>query len=242
MIELVKVEKRYSGNTVLDNISTSFLTGKTHILLGQSGCGKSTILRLIIGLESADNGEIFVDNKDVSLISRIEISAYFGYVIQDKTLMPHLTVLDNILLPVRARKIATDSVMEHFDFLKKLVELDDALEAKYPSQLSGGQKQKACLVRALILNPPYLLMDEPFSALDPMIRSALQVELKKIFAELEKTVIFVTHDLNEASFLGDEITLINSGRIIQKGQIQELKSNPGSEFVKSFFEAQSQQF
>ena len=242
MIELVEVEKRYSAHVVLNNISTRFLAGKTHVLLGQSGCGKSTILRLIIGLESADNGDVFVDSKNVSLISRSEVSGYFGYVIQDKTLMPHLTVLDNILLPVRARNITTESVMKHYNFLKELVELDETLEVKYPSQLSGGQKQKACLVRALILNPPYLLMDEPFSALDPMIRSALQVELKKIFEELKKTVIFVTHDLNEASFLGDEITLLNDGKIIQKGQIQELKSNPGSKFVKSFFDAQSQQF
>ena len=242
MIELVQVEKQYSSHVVLNNISTQFAAGKTHILLGQSGCGKSTILRLIIGLEHADKGDILVDNKNISSISQMEVSGYFGYVIQDKTLMPHLTVLDNILLPVRARKIATNSVMEHYGFLKKLVELDDTLEVKYPSQLSGGQKQKACLVRALILNPPYLLMDEPFSALDPMIKSALQMELKKIFAELKKTVIFVTHDLNEASFLGDEITLLNDGRIIQKGEIQDLKSNPCSEFVKSFFDAQSQQF
>ena len=242
MIELCNVLKSFGTHTVLNNISLKFASGKTHILLGPSGCGKSTILRLIIGLEKLDSGQIFVDSKNCSKITESETSKYFGYVIQDKTLMPHLNARDNILLPVRAKKILIDKTKDHMDFLAELVQFGKDLMIKYPSQLSGGQKQKVCLIRALILNPPYLLMDEPFSALDPMIRSTLQIELKKIFQKLKKTVIFVTHDLNEAALLGENISLLNQGNIVQRGQIDEFKSNPSSEFVKAYFNAQSQIF
>ncbi|MGR3319300.1 MAG: ATP-binding cassette domain-containing protein [Candidatus Anammoxibacter sp.] len=242
MIELNKISKSYGDLEVLNCVSIQFCSGMTHILLGPSGCGKSTILRLIIGLERPDSGEIHIDGKNLFDLENSEIAKYFGYVIQDKTLMPHLNVTENILLPVKARKASIDSIKDHLEFLKELVEVDQDLMEKYPSQLSGGQKQKVCLIRALILDPPYLLMDEPFSALDPMIRSTLQMELKKIFSKLKKTVIFVTHDLNEASLLGENIIIINKGDVVQEGQMQDLKTNPASEFVKSFFKAQVQHF
>lgn len=242
MIELLQIYKAFGAHTVLDNVSIKFTTGRTHILLGQSGCGKSTILRLIIGLEKHDSGDILIDGKKVPDNGHNEIAKHFGYVIQDKTLMPHLSALDNILLPVKARKLDVKSVIDHLEYLKELLLLDQAIIEKYPSQLSGGQKQKVCLIRALILNPPNLLMDEPFSALDPIIRSTLQTELKKIFIKLKKTVIFVTHDLNEASLLGDDISLLNQGHVVQQGQIEALKLNPASGFVKTFFEAQAQHF
>ncbi len=242
MIELFQISKSFGTQVVLNEFSNKFTAEKTHILLGRSGCGKSTILRLIIGLEKANAGEISVDGKNNHEIKNSELPKYFGYVIQDKTLMPHMNAFDNIMLPARALKIEYETVKERFNYLEDLVQFDKGLTEKYPSQLSGGQKQKACLIRALILDPPYLLMDEPFSALDPMIRSALQNELKKIFQKVKKTVIFVTHDLNEASALGDEIVLLNQGNIEQKGAMRDLKENPASEFVKTFFQAQAQHF
>ncbi len=242
MIELSQITKRYGTQTVLNNLSLNISSGHTHILLGSSGCGKSTILRLIIRLESADSGDISVNNLNIQNMTNRDLSKYFGYVIQDKTLMPHLSALENILLPVRAKKIPVDSIKDHLDYLKELTQLDQKLIEKYPSQLSGGQKQRVCLIRALILNPPYLLMDEPFSALDPMIRSNLQNEMKTIFLKLKRTVVFVTHDLNEAALLGDRVSLINHGQIVQEGKIDEMKLNPASDFVDSFFKAQTQHF
>ena len=242
MIELSQITKKYGSQTILNKLSLNISSGDTHILLGSSGCGKSTILRLIIRLEHADSGDISVNRLNIHNITNRELSKYFGYVIQDKTLMPHLNALDNILLPVKARKISIDSVKEHLEYLKDLTQLDQNLIEKYPSQLSGGQKQRVCLMRALILNPPYLLMDEPFSALDPMIRSNLQNEMKMIFLKLKRTVIFVTHDLNEAALLGDKVSLLNQGQIVQEGKIHEMKQKPSSEFVDSFFKAQTQYF
>lgn len=242
MIKFTEISKQYGPHTVLNSVSIEFSSAKTHILLGPSGCGKSTILRLIMGLENPDSGQIFVDGKNIVDLEISKISRYFGYVIQDKTLMPHLNALNNILLPVKAANIPFDSVKDRLAYLQELTQIDQSLIIKYPSQLSGGQKQRICLIRSLILDPPYLLMDEPFSALDPMIRSTLQNELKKIFLKLKRTVVFVTHDLNEAALLGEEITILNKGNILQKGKIEELKSNPATEFVETFFKAQAQHF
>lgn len=242
MIELAQITKRFGHQTVLNKLSLNISSGDTHILLGSSGCGKSTILRLIIRLERPESGDIFVNGLNIRDITNSELSALFGYVIQDKTLMPHLSALNNILLPVRAKRISIDSIKDHLEYLKELTQIDRKLIDKYPSQLSGGQKQRVCLIRALILNPPYLLMDEPFSALDPMIRSNLQNEMKMIFLKLKRTVIFVTHDLNEAALLGDRVSLINQGQILQEGEIHEMKLNPSTEFVDSFFKAQAQYF
>ena len=238
MIELSSVSKSFQGVTVIKNFSATFESEKTIFLLGASGCGKSTLIRLIIGLAKADAGDILIDGRRVGDYSLLEISEKFGYVIQDAGLFPHLTAMDNVLMPTRVHGWSKEKQRGRLSELCELVQIEDELLSKYPIQLSGGQKQRIGLMRALVLDPPYLLMDEPLSALDPIIRSDLQVELKQIFQRLRKTVIFVSHDLHEAGYLADSIYLINEGRVVQKGTLKDMEMDPSDAYVTRFIQSQ----
>ena len=212
--------------------------GKTTVLIGPSGCGKSTLLRLIVGLMKQDSGIITVDNELLSNSNLSSIRKRMGYVIQDGGLFPHLTARENLSLLSIYAGWNNEEISNRISELTQLTSFpNDGLE-RYPAELSGGQKQRVSLMRALMLDPEFLLLDEPLGALDPLIRFDLQNDLKEIFKSLNKTVILVTHDLNEAVFFGDNILLMKEGSLIQKGTITDFITNPAEPFVTKFIKSQ----
>jgi osmoprotectant transport system ATP-binding protein len=238
VILLQGISKSYGSKKTLQNIDLSFEMSKTHVLIGSSGCGKSTLLRILMGLIRPTSGTVKIDGVEVNQETQKIIAPKIGYVIQDAGLFPHLTVSGNVKLPMKARKISRDKMQRRLEELRSLVGLDKALFDRYPSELSGGQKQRVGLMRALALDPPLLLLDEPLGALDPIVRSSLQEELKRIFNTLKKTVIIVTHDLGEAAYFGHTITVMNEGRVLQKSLLDELINHPADPFVTEFLRAQ----
>jgi len=236
MIEFNEVIKKYESITVLDKISFTARAGESTVLLGESGCGKSTILKILTGLTGYESGAVMVEDKKLSPEIVADFRAKLGYVIQDGGLFPHLTAKENILLAIKPA-VSQNNIFK-IEYLCELTNFAENLLPKYPAELSGGQKQRVALMRALIKNPDYLLLDEPLGALDPIIRYDLQQDLKNIFADLKKTVIFVTHDLTEAKYLGDKIILMKEGRVIQSGTFEDLFHNPADAFVKKFISAQ----
>ncbi len=238
MISLTNVTKQFGSHVVLHDVSLHFESGQTHILLGSSGCGKSTIIRLILGLLSADLGEVRVDEVVVSPATRAELVSKMGYVVQEGGLYPHLTARRNVTLPADVQKWPRDRIAKRIDQLAELVGFDDAILQHYPHELSGGQRQRVGLMRALMLDPPLLLLDEPLGALDPIVRTDLQDQLKAIFSRLRKTVVLVTHDLREAAVFGDTITLMTEGHVVQHGSLADLAQRPSNPFVTTFLRAQ----
>jgi osmoprotectant transport system ATP-binding protein len=239
MINLSNVTKSFAGSHVIENITSRFEKERVHILLGSSGCGKSTLLRLIMGLTAPDTGTISIEDAEMNPTTQRNLVQKMGYVIQDGGLFPHLTVSENVCLMAKTLNWPADKIRKRLVDLLSLVEFDPLLLWRYPKELSGGQKQRVGLMRALMLDPPILLMDEPFGALDPIVRASLQRQLKEIFNRgLKKTVILVTHDISEAVYLGDTITLVANGRILQRGTFKELVMNPKDPFVTEFINAQ----
>jgi osmoprotectant transport system ATP-binding protein len=238
MIVLEGVAKRFAGKVVLAPTTLSVEAHRCLALLGPSGCGKSTLLRLILGLVVPDEGTIVVAGTPV-LPSTVEgLRRRIGYVIQDGGLFPHLTAGDNAALMARHLGWDEARVRPRLTELAALVRLDAAMLARYPGELSGGQRQRVGIMRALMLDPDLLLLDEPMGALDPMVRRSLQEDLKRIFAELSKTVVLVTHDMAEAAYLGDDVALMRDGRILQRGPMRELLDAPADPFVSAFLQAQ----
>jgi osmoprotectant transport system ATP-binding protein len=238
MINIQDISKSYEKKHALNRISINFESSKTHVLIGSSGCGKSTLLRILMGLIKPSTGTVTINGQEVRPDTQKQIVHQIGYVIQDAGLFPHLTARDNVLLPMRAQKKAKDEMSQRLDSVSHLVGLDINVLRNYPKELSGGQKQRVGLMRALILDPPVLLLDEPLGALDPIVRSTLQSELKRIFNNLKKTVIMVTHDLGEAAFFGHTITLMHKGSLVQSGTFEELVKKPADPFVTEFLKAQ----
>ncbi len=238
MLSLSRIHKRYAARTVLDGIDLQVPQGQTLALIGPSGCGKSTLLRIMIGLIQPDEGQVFLDGVPLATADLATVRGNFGYVIQDGGLFPHLTCRQNAALPAAYRKWPAPKIANRLQELRELTELPRDALTRYPTQLSGGQRQRVSLMRALMLDPGILLLDEPLAALDPMIRSQLQTQLKKIFRELGKTVVVVTHDLHEAAFLADEIALLRNGQLVQSGGIDELREQPCDAFVAEFIAAQ----
>lgn len=238
MVRVSEITKRYGSKTVVDGISLDFQSAQTYALIGPSGCGKSTLLRIIIGLIPADSGKVWIHQKPLSEQTLQSLRQDFGYVIQSGGLFPHLTCRENATLPAIYHRWPKDQIRERLTTLTKLTDLPEDTLDRYPAQLSGGQRQRVSLIRALMLDPDILLLDEPLAALDPMIRNQLQTELKAIFQELQKTVIIVTHDLHEAAFFADEIVLMEQGRVVQTGTIQKLQQEPTNSFVTDFIAAQ----
>jgi osmoprotectant transport system ATP-binding protein len=238
MLQIRTLTKKFGSLAALDQVSLSLEPNKTHVLLGSSGSGKSTLLRAILGLVACDEGSIQINGTLVSALSAKERARQIGYVPQDAGLFPHLTSEDNMTLVARSLGWDRAKLKDRMQRLNQIVQLDDALFTRYPSELSGGQKQRVALLRSLFLDPPLILMDEPFAALDPLVRADIQTEVKSLFSRLEKTVVFVTHDVGEAHFLSDNIVLMDQGRVIQQGKLQDLVDRPAGPFVTRFLQAQ----
>jgi osmoprotectant transport system ATP-binding protein len=240
MLELAAVSKRYGAVAALQDIDLIVPAGATTVLIGPSGCGKSTLLRLMIGLVWPDAGSIHFERAPLVPARVRELRRRMGYVIQDGGLFPHLSARRNVTLMARHIGWTHERCEQRLTELADLTRFPREAWDRYPSQLSGGQKQRVSLMRALMLDPQVLLLDEPLGALDPMIRSELQHDLREIFRKLGKTVVLVTHDLGEAGFLGDRIVLLRAGRILQQGTLRSLLRAPADPFVSRFINAQRQ--
>ncbi|MGI6458233.1 MAG: ATP-binding cassette domain-containing protein [bacterium] len=238
MFELQKISKRYQHHSALDEIDLNIPEGKISILIGPSGCGKSTLLRLLIGLIQPSSGKVLFRGMDLNAADISCLRHQMGYVIQDGGLFPHLTAQQNVTLVADYLHWTPQQIHDRLHELTELTSFPEDGLQRYPHQLSGGQRQRVSLIRALMLNPDVLLLDEPLGALDPMIRSELQDELRTIFRKLNKTVVMVTHDLGEAFYFGDYIVLIRAGKIVQKGTFQDLYHHPADPYVTTFINAQ----
>jgi osmoprotectant transport system ATP-binding protein len=238
LVQLTGCSKTYGNAVALHPTDLDFPRGKTTVLIGPSGCGKSTLLRLIIRLLDPDEGTVRFDGQAITSANISELRRRIGYVIQDGGLFPHLTARRNILLMASHLKWSADEMNNRLAELCALTRFPEAALARFPLELSGGQRQRISLMRALMLSPELLLLDEPLGALDPLVRAALQKDLKEIFQRLNQTAILVTHDLAEAAYLGDEIVLMGEGRVVQKGTLRELQEQPASSFVSEFISAQ----
>lgn len=238
MFELQDICKSFGETRALDEVGLAVPAGRTLALIGPSGCGKSTLLRVMIALIEPDQGSVLFDSRRIETANALAIRRRMGYVIQDGGLFPHLTARGNLQLQPRTFGWADDRIRERIAELIDLTRFPASGLDRYPVQLSGGQRQRVSLMRALMLDPQALLLDEPLGALDPMIRSDLQRDLKAIFAKLGKTVVLVTHDLAEAAYLGHRIVLMHKGRIVQQGTYDELLGAPVSPFVTRFVGAQ----
>jgi osmoprotectant transport system ATP-binding protein len=238
LVQLVEVSKRYGEDVALHLTSLSLDRGKTTVLIGPSGCGKSTLLRLIIGLIEPDSGSIELDGEPVTRDNIDALRRRIGYVIQEGGLFPHLTARANVLLMARHIGKPEKQTHDRLTELSELTRFSPNLLSRYPVELSGGQRQRVSLMRALMLSPELLLLDEPLGALDPLVRASLQKDLREIFTRLRQTVVFVTHDLSEAIYFADEIVLMNEGLIVQRGTIADLRERPADPFVSEFINAQ----
>lgn len=235
MITLEKVSKYYGETCAVQDLSMEIEDGKICILLGLSGCGKSTTLRMINKLIPTSAGEIFVNGKNVNDYVPEDLRQGMGYVVQSIGLFPHFTVKDNISVVPKLLKHEQERIDARVDEMLKLVGLDPSVYGKkYPHELSGGEAQRVGVARALAANPPILLMDEPFGAVDPMGRKRLQTEFQKIQKELRKTVVFVTHDVEEAIRLGDKIAIMNKGHLEEYDTPEGIIIHSQNKFVRDF--------
>ena len=233
MIKLTNVTKKYGEKTVVDNFNLHIEKGSLTIFIGPSGCGKTTTLRMINRLTTFDKGNIIVNGTSVNDIDPVELRRNIGYVIQEIGLFPHFTVFENIAIVPRLLKWEQKKIEQRVEELLELVTLNRSFSQKYPLQLSGGERQRVGLARALAAEPEILLMDEPFGAIDPINRLKLQDSFLEIQEEIKKTVVFVTHDINEAIKLGDKIAIIDKGNLIQYDDVAQILSNPANEFVEN---------
>ena len=238
LVELRQVSKSFADAPALHPTDLSIERGQTTVLIGPSGCGKSTLLRLVIGLLQPDRGSILFDGKRIDPADLLSLRRRVGYVIQEGGLFPHLTARDNVTLMARHLQKPRAQIESRLAELCELTRFPETALSRFPVELSGGQRQRVSLMRALMLSPELLLLDEPLGALDPLVRAGLQTELKEIFARLKQTALLVTHDLAEAAYLGNEIVLMSDGRIVQRGSIADLRDQPADSFVTEFINAQ----
>lgn len=238
MLQLVGVSKSYGSTPALGRVDLVVPAGRTTVLIGPSGCGKSTLLRLMAGLLQPDSGSISFEGVLLTPDNARALRRRIGFVVQDGGLFPHLTARGNVTLMARHLGWSRPRIDERLAELMALTRFPSELLDQYPVQLSGGQRQRVSLMRALMLDPSLLLLDEPLGALDPLIRSELQADLRGIFQTLHKTVVLVTHDLGEAGFLGDTLVLMQAGRIVQQDAFAKLIEAPADEFVTRFINAQ----
>ncbi|KAA3638969.1 MAG: ATP-binding cassette domain-containing protein [Armatimonadetes bacterium] len=237
MIELIDVSKRFAGTDAdaVEHLSLTIEQGEVVALVGPSGCGKTTTLRMINRLIEPSSGKVTVAGSDVSAVPLHELRRNIGYVIQQVGLFPHRTVEQNIATVPSLLGWDSDRVRSRVDELVDLVAIDRSILQRYPSELSGGQRQRVGVARALAADPPVLLMDEPFGAVDPVVREHLQRELLDLQARLRKTIVFVTHDIDEAILVGDRVAILNTGGVLEQFAMPgELLAHPANPFVAGF--------
>jgi osmoprotectant transport system ATP-binding protein len=232
------VAKSFGASVALAPTTLAFEAGCTTVLIGPSGCGKTTLLRLLLGLTRPDAGRVLLGGEPLTAANAESLRHRIGYVIQEGGLFPHFTAAGNAALLARYLRRDEGWIAARLRELGQLTRLPEALLDRYPRELSGGQRQRVALMRALMLDPPILLMDEPLGALDPMTRAGLQADLKRVFAQLRKTVLLVTHDMHEALHFADRVVLMSAGRVIQDGSPDELLARPADPFVTEFVRAQ----
>ncbi|GCD12481.1 ABC transporter ATP-binding protein [Clostridium tagluense] len=236
LIKFENVEKSYkNGIKVIDNLNFTIHSEEFITLIGKSGCGKTTMLKLINGLIKPDSGKIFISGKEINQWDIIQLRRSIGYVIQQIGLFPHMSIEDNIGYVLNIKKVSKEERVKKASELIELVGLSSEYLKKYPRELSGGQNQRVGVARALASNPEIILMDEPFGAVDDITRRVLQEEILKLNEKLKKTVVFVTHDIDEAFRLGSRIVLFDKGKIVQQGNRKEMIFNPKNKFVEDFF-------
>ncbi len=238
-VSLQEVSKRYGARFAVEELSLEVVGGELLILIGPSGSGKTTALRMINRLVEPDSGRILINGQDTREFDPVVLRRNIGYVIQQIGLFPHMRVNENIGLIPKVEGWTKEEVRDRVSGLLRLVALPpDTFRDRYPGELSGGQQQRVGLARALAMDPRLLLMDEPFGALDPLLRKQLQEEFLRIKKELGRTIIFVTHDIDEAFKLGDRVAVIDRGRLVQVGTPEELILNPSSDFVAGLVDSE----
>ncbi|WP_310940299.1 ABC transporter ATP-binding protein [Clostridium sp. SHJSY1] len=235
MIRFEKVIKKYNNNTIISDISFDVEKGQLVAIIGGSGCGKTTTLKMINKLIKITSGKIYINGEDIAKKDVIELRRNIGYVIQQTGLFPHMTIKENIELIPKIKKEDSKKITQRTYELMDIVGLDsEKFLDRYPTELSGGQQQRVGVARAFATDPDIILMDEPFSALDPITRSGLQDELINLQSKMKKTIVFVTHDMDEAIKLADKICIMNKGKIVQYDTPENILKNPINEFVSEF--------
>jgi len=235
MLEFKNITKVFKNQTIIKNISFTVNRGEFVVIIGPSGCGKTTTMKMINKLITPSSGNIYLEGKDIFKEDTIKLRRNMGYVIQQTGLFPHLTVGENIGLIPKLQKWSADKILERTIELLEMVGMEpDKFVDRYPFELSGGQQQRIGVARAFATNPDLILMDEPFSALDPISRGQLQDQLFELQQEFKKTIVFVTHDMDEAIKLGDRICIMQDGNILQFDTPENILKNPATEFVEEF--------
>lgn len=235
MIEFVNVSKKFKNDTIIENLSMKIDEEAITVFLGPSGCGKTTTLKMINKLILPTSGTILINGEDISKKDVIALRRNIGYVIQQTGLFPHLTIKENIEVIPKLAKMDIKKIEEKTRELMQMIGLNyELFKDKYPAQLSGGQQQRIGVARAFATDPHIILMDEPFSAIDPINRAQLQNELVKLQKTFQKTIVFVTHDIKEAVKIADKICIMKDGKIAQYDEPEEIINNPADEFVKNF--------
>lgn len=239
-IEFINVKKEYGNKIIIDNFNLKIDAGEFLTVVGSSGCGKTTILKMINGLIIPNNGQVLVHSENTQKVDLIQLRRNIGYAIQGSVLFPHMSVAQNIAyVPNLLNKGDKKRTREAVDKWMKIVGLDNDLSQRYPNELSGGQQQRVGIARALAASPDILLMDEPFGAVDEITRTTLQDEILRIHQQEKITIVFVTHDINEALKLGSQVLVMDQGKIIQLGTPQEILEYPKSEFVAKLIQRES---
>ncbi len=235
MIEFRDVTKSFGAQNAVEHFSLQIPARQVTVLVGSSGSGKTTLLRMINRMVDPTSGSVLIDDEDVATVPPVALRRRIGYVMQSSGLLPHRRVIDNIATVPRLTGMPKAAAHERALELMDVVGLDRSLARRFPAALSGGQQQRVGVARALAVRPNILLMDEPFGAVDPIVRADLQQEVLRIQRETETTIVFVTHDIDEAFLLGDQVVILaQGGRIVQKGTPEEILSRPADDFVASF--------
>ncbi|QGG43117.1 ABC transporter ATP-binding protein [Aeromicrobium yanjiei] len=236
MIEYRNVAKTFAdGTEAVGDFSLVLPSRTTTALVGSSGCGKTTLLRMVNRMVDPSRGQVLIDDVDIATRNKVELRRGIGYVMQEAGLLPHRKVIDNVATVLRLNGVSRREARERSYAVMETVGLDTSLATKYPAQLSGGQQQRVGVARALVTDPNILLMDEPFGAVDPIVREELQAELLRLQRELDKTIVFVTHDIDEAFLLGDQVVILKKGgAVAQAGSPADIVAAPADDFVRSF--------
>ncbi len=238
-IEFENIVKSYNDKLVIHDLSLALPAAATTAIVGESGSGKSTLLQLVNGLILPDSGTVRVHGELLDYSRLTTLRRSMGYAVQGAGLFPHLTVRENVVLMARKEGWSARKISERYDNLLSLFDLDDELSGRYPHSLSGGQEQRVGLCRAMMLDPPLLLLDEPFSALDLITRESIYDEMLRLENSTAKSILLVTHDISEAVKLAQHLVILKQGQVVQQGNLQEIQSNPAADYVRQLFRGES---